>query len=126
MSTINWFEIPVLDIHRAQQFYSRVLDTDIPIMDMTEQMGSMLGILSRGEGVSDVLVQNSQHGYVPSQEGILVYLTVGDVDLNKAVARVDDAGGKVTLPKTDLGEQRGYCAWILDTEGNKVGLYSGK
>lgn len=126
MSAINWFEIPVSDIHRAQKFYSTVLDREIPITDMTEQMGSMLGMLSSEEGVSGVLVQNSQYGYVPSQEGTLVYLTVGDVDLNEAVAKVEDAGGQITLPKTDLGEQRGYCAWILDTEGNKVGLYSAK
>lgn len=126
MAAIHWFEIPVTDINRAKKFYDAVLDVDIPIMDMTAEMGSMLGIIpDRGTPPNGALVQNSQHGYVPSQQGSLVYLTVGDIDLDEAVGRIEAAGGQVALPKTSLGEN-GFCAWMIDTEGNKVGLYSMK
>lgn len=125
MSALNWFEIPVSDINRATTFYSTILDSEIPIVDMTAEMGSMLGMLPNRGGVGGALVQNAQHGYVPSQEGTLVYLHLGDVDLNVAVRQVESAGGQILLPKTSLGEN-GYCAWLLDTEGNRVGLYSEK
>ncbi len=123
MSAIHWFEIPVTDINRAQKFYSTILDVDIPIMDMTAQMGSMLGAFPNNGDVGGMLVQNSQFGYEPSKVGSLVYLTVGDNDLNIALNKVEAAGGKVTLPKTAMGEN-GFSAWIEDTEGNKVGLFS--
>lgn len=123
MSAIHWFEIPVTDINRAQKFYSTILDVEIPIMDMTAQMGSMLGAFPAHGGVGGMLVQNSQFGYEPSKVGTLVYLTVGDKDLNIALDKVEAAGGKVTLPKTAMGEN-GFSAWIEDTEGNKVGLFS--
>ena len=125
MSAIHWFEIPVTDINRAQKFYSTVLDVEIPIMDMTEQMGSMLGSFPSDGDVGGMLVQNSQYGYEPSKIGTLVYLSLGDADLNVALGKVEGAGGKVTLPKTSMGEN-GFTAWIEDTEGNKVGLFSTK
>ncbi|MCB0063409.1 MAG: VOC family protein [Caldilineaceae bacterium] len=123
MSALHWFEIPVTDIERATKFYGTILDTEIPIVDMTEQMGSMLGMLPDRGGVGGALVQNTQYGYVPSQAGTLVYLQLGDTDLNLAVEKVAATGGQVLLPKTALGEN-GYCAWILDPEGNRVGLYA--
>ncbi len=39
------------------------------------------------------------------------------------MARVADAGGKVALPKTDIGAP-GFIAILVDTEGNRVGLHA--
>lgn len=125
MSALHWFEIPVTDIHRAVKFYGTVMGIEIGVMDLTEQMGSMLGMLPNRDGVGGALVQNAQHGYVPGANGALVYLVV-DGELNEAIGRVEGAGGQVVLPKTPLGEGEsgGFISWIMDTEGNKVGLYS--
>lgn len=125
MSALHWFEIPVVDIQRAVAFYERVLGVSIQVIDMTAQMGSMIGMLPNRGGVGGALVQNSQHGYVPSQAGTLVYLIV-DGDLSQVVARIEPAGGQVLLPKTALGEGAGggYTAWMADSEGNRVGLFS--
>ena len=64
-------------------------------------------------------------GYLPSREGTLVYLNVSG-DLDDVLGRVGAAGGEALLPKTALGGDAGggYVAWVLDTEGNKVGLFS--
>lgn len=125
MSALHWFEIPVNDINRAVKFYSTVLDAEINIVDLSAQMGSMLGMLPNRDGAGGALVQNSQHGYTPSGDGTLVYLVV-DGDLNEAVGRIESAGGQVVLPKTPLGEgtDDGFMSWLIDTEGNKVGLFS--
>ena len=125
MSAIHWFEIPVADIDRAIQFYSQVLNAEIPMIDLSEQMGSKLGMLPAHDGVGGALVENPQHGYQPSELGTLVYLARGNEDLNECLARVESAGGSVVMPKTDMGEI-GFSAWINDTEGNKVGLHSMK
>ena len=125
MSAINWFEIPVSDFDRALNFYQTVLSIQLFVNDQRETMGSMLGVFPHESGIGGCLVHNPQFGYTPAAEGTLVYLNVAG-DMNDAVARVEPAGGAVLLPKTALGEGQGggFVAWINDSEGNKVGLYS--
>jgi predicted enzyme related to lactoylglutathione lyase len=125
MSALHWFEIPVEDIQRAAAFYERLLGASIRVLDLTEQLGSMIGMLPDRGGVGGALVQNSQHGYVPSSTGTLVYLVV-DGDLDQALERASAAGGQVLLPKTPLGADSGggFTAWVADSEGNRVGVFS--
>lgn len=117
-NALNWFEIPVVDIERAARFYSAIFATEIKLMEFG---ATVMGFLPASEGgVGGGIVKGD--GYVPSQQGTLVYLNGGE-DLNVVLNRVEAAGGKVTLAKTDIGEN-GFMAYFTDTEGNKVGLHS--
>jgi len=71
-------------------------------------------------GVGGGIVE--MEGYIPSKEGVVVYLNGGD-DLSVPLARVESAGGSIVMPKTDIGEN-GFMAQVLDTEGNKIALHS--
>jgi len=122
MATARWFEIPVQNIDRAKSFYETLLGIEIVPIDMTAEMGSMLGMFPDEDGVGGALVQNSQHGYIPSPEGTLIYLSAQG-NLDETLSRVESTGGQVLLPKTSIGEN-GVIAWIRDPEGNKVGLHS--
>ena len=116
---LNWFEIPVTDFARAQAFYEKVLGKTITPMPMGP---TTMGMLSDDpEAVGGALVQGE--GCVPSQQGTMVYLNGGD-DLAPMLARVEGAGGKIAVPKTDIGSGFGFFAHFIDTEGNKVGLHS--
>ena len=84
MSAITWFEILVGEIQRAVDFYRAVLQVEISVADMTEDLGSRLGMIPSRGGIGGALVQNSQYSYVPSEQGSLVYLHV-DGDLDAAV-----------------------------------------
>jgi predicted enzyme related to lactoylglutathione lyase len=42
------------------------------------------------------------------------------------LARVEDAGGKILVPKKQISEDVGYMAVFIDTEGNRVALHSRK
>ncbi len=115
---LNWFEIPVAEMERAQRFYGEVLGREIVRVD---QGGSKVGLLPHNEGgIGGALVQTE--GYSPSDRGSLVYLRCGR-DLAPALARVAEAGGTVLLDKTNIGPH-GFCAQFLDSEGNRVGLHS--
>ena len=114
---LNWFEIPVTEMGRAQRFYGEILGREIVRVDSG---GSKVGLLPSDGGVGGALVQTN--GYTPSETGSLVYLKCGN-DLAPALARVEPAGGKVLLPKTEIGPH-GFCAQFLDSEGNRVGLHS--
>jgi uncharacterized protein len=120
--TINWFEIPVTQFARAKGFYEKVLGTPIQTLEMGPTTMGMLS--SDQEAVSGALVHSPDgDAGVPSQSGTLVYLNGGN-DLAPMLARVVPAGGKVLVPKTEIGNGFGFFAHFVDTEGNKVGLHS--
>jgi predicted enzyme related to lactoylglutathione lyase len=119
-NAINWFEIPVTDFDRAKKFYSAIFDFEMPEMQMgPNRMGFLLH--EQGKGVGGAILQGE--GYTPARTGSIVYLAGGN-DLDTVLKRVEKAGGKVAVPKTDIGGGMGFWAHFTDTEGNKVGLHS--
>lgn len=121
-NAINWFEIPVADMARAKKFYSEVLGIAFMEADM---MGMHMAFFPSENGngkVSGALVASPYH--TPSQNGVKVYINCNP-DLSDALARVEKAGGKVTLPKTAIPDA-GFMAFFEDTEGNLTGLHSMK
>jgi predicted enzyme related to lactoylglutathione lyase len=117
-NALNWFEIPASDIKRAVKFYGTILGVELSIAEMMP--GYKMAMLPAEEGVGGGIVQGE--GYTPSAVGALVYLNAGE-DLAVALSKVESAGGKILVPKTNIGEN-GFFAFVLDTEGNKVGLHS--
>jgi predicted enzyme related to lactoylglutathione lyase len=55
---------------------------------------------------------------------VLVYFTAHSGDLSNELARVEAAGGKILVPRKEIGPDYGFMAVILDTEGNRVALHS--
>ena len=53
----------------------------------------------------------------------MAYLDGGS-DLNNILNRIESAGGKIEIPKTQITPEIGYFAVFIDTEGNKVALHS--
>ncbi len=116
---ICWFELPVVDIERAVRFYETVFGVTL----RRESCGGHpMAIFPYAEPQpSGALVQMPQ--LEPRDNGTLVYLDGGE-DLNLALGRVKAAGGEVAMEKTDIGQDIGFIALFMDTEGNRVGLYS--
>ncbi|WP_428224599.1 VOC family protein [Flavobacterium sp.] len=120
-NAINWFEIPVTDFERAKQFYSAIFDFEMPEMMMDAIRMGFLLYDQENEGVGGAIVHGE--GCVPSEAGARVYLNGGS-DLNIVLNRVENAGGAVVLPKTDIGSGFGFFALFKDTEDNLLGLHS--
>lgn len=120
---VSWFEIPVVDMDRAKAFYENVFDTRIRI----EQFGATImgwfpGLENTdAPGASGSLVYNAEF-YKPSANGTLVYFS--SPEINTELNRVEEAGGVVLNEKTLISEDVGYMAVVLDTEGNRIALYS--
>lgn len=117
-NALNWFEIPASDIKRAAKFYGTILGADLTVTEMMP--GYQMAMLPAEDGVGGALIQGE--GYAPSTEGSVVYLNGGE-ELAVALGKVEGAGGKILVAKTSIGEN-GFFAYILDSEGNKVGLHS--
>jgi hypothetical protein len=119
-NSLNWFEISVTDISRAKKFYETIFG--IEMMEM-EMMGMQMAMFPWEPGTGKAngsLVQGEMH--TSSMDGVKVYLN-GDPDLQVVLDRIEAAGGKITMPKTSIGEN-GFMAFFIDTEGNSIGLHS--
>jgi predicted enzyme related to lactoylglutathione lyase len=121
-NSLNWFEIPAADISRAKKFYENIFS--MQMQDMGEMMGmKMVGFPTEmGNGkASGGLVQGPMHK--PSAEGALIYLNANP-SIQAVVERIEKAGGKVVMPKTQISPEIGFMAFFTDTEGNRVGLHA--
>jgi predicted enzyme related to lactoylglutathione lyase len=117
-NALNWFEIFVSDLPRAQAFYEAILGTKLRFEDFG---GTPMAIFPH-EGLKGALVKHPRRG--PSAEGAITYLNCNG-RLDEALARVPAAGGAVVMPKLDIGEP-GFIAWVRDTEGNTVALHAAR
>jgi predicted enzyme related to lactoylglutathione lyase len=118
-NSLNWFEIPVTDFERARKFYSTIYDFEMPSVVMGENQLGFFPVEAKHIGGAII----SGEECIPIQTGTLVYLNGGS-DLNTILNRVESAGGKVILPKTNISPEHGFFATFIDTEGNKVALHS--
>lgn len=116
---VGWFEIYVEDMPRARAFYESTLQTrldrlpnvDIEMLAFPSDMATY--------GAAGALVR--MDGMPPGGTGTLVYFSVEDCAV--AADRAAGAGGRITSPKTSIGEY-GHIALCFDTEGNMFGLHS--
>lgn len=121
MNAINWFEIPALDLERAYQFYSTVLNGNV--RKGTFGNGDLILFnvpFNTGEAVGGSVVVRPD--LKPTTDGPVIYLSTFGT-LSGVVSKVEVAGGKVIVPLMDLGKF-GFSAIIIDSEGNKIGFLS--
>ncbi len=120
-NALLWFEIPVEDFDRAKAFYEAILDFEMPVMPVQDEK---LGILPhvQGEGIGGAIYK--EKNFQATKNGVKIYLN-GGKDLNVALNRVEGAGGKVLVPKTQITPELGYWAMFEDSEGNEICLHSG-
>lgn len=119
-TSVTWFEIPVSDMDRAIKFYEKVFQIKIQILDLGGFVMGMMPGNQNGPGASGSLVKHES--YVPSMEGVLVYL--GCNDLQNELDRIQEAGGSVKQGKTQISEEHGFMAVFIDSEGNRLALHS--
>ena len=120
---VSWFEIPVTDMKRAKAFYDAVFGIDIQVQDFN---GTFMGWFPWAEGKPGANGSLIQHeSYIPSAtHGVVIYFSSADVQIE--LDRVEDAGGKIVRPKTQISPEVGYMGVFSDSEGNRIALHSRK
>ncbi|MFJ6652891.1 VOC family protein [Microbacterium sp. NPDC091313] len=93
--------------------------------------GEQLIRLPVGEGKETAIIPGEGNGSAgclflapedePSHFGSRVYFDAGP-SIDAWLTRVEPAGGRILVPKTEIGGGRGVFAYIEDSEGNRVGL----
>ncbi len=118
---VAFFEIPATDFKRAVKFYESVLGVVLYAMDCeTEKMAFFPEVNGQCPGSI-----SWAKDFNPSKDGVLINLRVEDMETT--IAAIEKNGGKIIRPKTKIeAEGRGHFALFIDSEGNRMGLYSDK
>jgi predicted enzyme related to lactoylglutathione lyase len=121
-NAISWFEIPATDLARAQKFYESIFGIALIPMDMPAIKMRMFP-LEDMTGVGGAIVDSGGFHKPSTTDGPLIYLN-GNPDLQNVMDKVEEAGGKIMVPKTEISPEYGFMAVFIDTEGNRIGLHS--
>lgn len=117
--TIVHFEIPSDNIERANKFYTELFGWKM------EKMPGPMEYWMFAKGANNKGEQTISGGVMErkipsSHEQITIYIAVNSV--NEYVKRVEELGGKVIKPKTEV-RSYGWFALCMDTENNIFALW---
>ena len=115
---IQWVEIAATDLERAKAFYTTVFNLEFQLIEMPDSRMYMFGAPEK-MGSAGCLVKSAENK--PSTDGTVIYFACENVAVE--AGKIEQAGGKLIVPKTDIGEF-GFFAQFIDTEGNRLGLHS--
>lgn len=121
-NAISWFEIPSTDLDRATKFYEAIFGVSLIVMDMGDIKMRMFP-LDDMMGVGGAIVDSGGFHKPSATDGPLIYLN-GNPDVQNVLDKVEKAGGKIMVPKTEISPEYGFMAVFIDTEGNRIGLHS--
>jgi predicted enzyme related to lactoylglutathione lyase len=124
-NVVGWFEIPVMDMQRAIEFYETVFAFKMHRQKLDGLDMAWFPFDESGTGSSGALVHAPDY-YQPSSKGILIYFTARSGDLSEELSRVNDAGGEVIQAKKMISDDIGFMGLFLDSEGNRIALHSRK
>jgi len=122
-NAISWFEIPTVDLDRAQKFYETIFGIALIPLDVQNLKMRMFPIENQMTGIGGALCYNEEFYKPSSSDGPLIYLN-GNPDVQKILDKIESAGGKVLVPKTQISPEYGHMAVFIDTEGNRIALHS--
>lgn len=118
MNLIAHVEIPVRDLERAMGFYSALFGIDFgePVTVHGNRM-AFFPFEKGKDGASGALCEGEI--YVPTRDGAVVYLSVGNIDT--ALATAQTLGSEILFAKTEL-DSGAFVAEVADSEGNRIAL----
>lgn len=122
-NAISWFEIPSVDLDRAQKFYETIFGIQLVPMDTPQIKMRMFPLDDPMSGIGGAVVKTDGYHTPSGEAGVLIYLD-GNPDVQQVLDKVEAAGGKIMVPKTEISPEYGFMAVFIDTEGNRIGLHS--
>ena len=122
-NAISWFEIPATNLERAAKFYETIFGVSLIVMDLPNIRMRMFPLDDMMTQVGGAVVDSGGLQQPSATDGPLIYLN-GNPDVQNILDKVETAGGKILVPKTEISPEYGFMAVIIDTEGNRIGLHS--
>ncbi|NER14724.1 VOC family protein [Leptobacterium flavescens] len=111
---LTHFAIYTEDIQRASKFYGQVFNWKFNDYGGTD----FLQIRSKASEKGELIGALQDRKYSPLEEKVIGFeCSIAVKDLNKTIATVQEAGGTILMPKTEIPHV-GHICKFTDTEGN--------
>ncbi len=107
-------EIPAPNMKKAKTFYTKLFG-----WDCSREMGPTYCLFVDPSGQFGGGFDSDAK---PTKNGAVLFIEVADID--KSLAAIKKAGGKVAKAKTEIGGGHGHFAYFNDPNGNRLGLHS--
>jgi predicted enzyme related to lactoylglutathione lyase len=118
---VGWFELYVQDMDRARKFYEAVFQVKLEQLPSPVVKMWAFPMHHTAPGSPGALVH--MPGVESRMGGTIIYFSCEDCALEES--RVAKNGGRVHKTKFSIGEY-GFISLVYDSEGNMIGLHSGK
>ncbi len=116
---VVYFEIPVNDLERAENFYTAVFNFSFEkeIIDHYEM--ALFPFEEKNSGITGALAKGNV--YKPTKNGVIIYFKTENIDTT--LEKVLHHGGKVLYPKRIDEKYNCAVAEFEDSEGNRIALH---
>jgi predicted enzyme related to lactoylglutathione lyase len=121
MDRVVHFEVPFDDGERATTFYRAAFGWQLNSMP---QWRYTMVTTSETDDHGRPAEAGAINGGMLARQGPITapVITIGVADLDDALARIEQLGGKVAIGRQPVGDM-GFSAYFHDTEGNLIGLW---
>jgi uncharacterized protein len=120
---VVYFELPVRRFERARAFYAGVFGWAMALSAETEY--TVVGTTATGPSGHPLRAGAINGGLLRRQPPVrspVITIEVDDID--RAVAVIEQRGGRIVQPRSPIGDGKGgHAAYFTDPEGNTVGLF---
>ena len=126
MNKVVHFEIPFDNEERAKKFYQDTFGWQI--LKVPEMDYSMVTTVETDQQTMVPKTPGAINGGLMKRDsatGVYPVIVIDVQDLDTHLKRIESAGGKVVMPKMDIGDF-GVYARVIDTEGNIIGVWQNK
>jgi len=126
MNKVVHFEIPFDNEERAKKFYQDTFGWQI--FKVPEMDYSMVTTVETDQQTMIPKTPGAINGGLMKRDpatGVHPVIVIDVQDLDTHLKRIENAGGKVVMPKMDIGDF-GVYARVSDTEGNIIGVWQNR
>lgn len=123
MNKVVHFEIPADDLARANKFYGEVFGWQIqktPLPGVEYYLATTVATDEKGMPKEAGAINGGLMKRSTPQESTVIVVNVPNLD--EHLAKIQTAGGKIVMPKMQVGDM-GLYARVTDTEGNIIGVW---
>ncbi len=113
MNQFCHIELPASDYDKVKQFYGEIFGWKFQQMDNFDYL-----LYQTPDGVGGGFDKNMKPS---SGAGPLIHIQVTEID--SILPRIEQMGGKMVKPKTQISPEIGHYAVFHDCEGNTMGLF---
>jgi len=118
---VIYFEIPVVDLDRAINFYTKVFNFQFEKTNIDGNEMALFPFSNDVMGISGALAKGDI--YKSTKNGVLIYFKTEHIE--QVLEIVTKNGGQILYPKTSNGDL-GFVAEFKDSEGNRIALHQAK